>query len=149
MLHALFGVDTYEDFSTSITADPQDVKRYDSNTNEGPNPRNLKIDFKGSIHSAWNTNVVRHLTDYAIKRLQWIPDIQDLPKRSRAYIDDVIFNYISRVGTVWQQVQPKLLNTGVVETPNELEVRLAKTKDNDAKKGRAYARRHQVRHLFK
>jgi len=97
--------------------------------------------MKGKINSIWNLQVIEILLA-ELKKKDW----DGLPQRSEAYLVDLIEGKLERVRTGWRNVQPRLKETGEVETIADVESRMTKKKDDRDRANRAYSRRRSVCH---
>jgi hypothetical protein len=75
-----------------------------------------------------------------LKKKDW----DGLPQRSEAYLADLIEGKLERVRTCWRNAQPKLNETGEVETIADVESRMTKKKDDQDRANWAYSRRRNV-----
>lgn len=96
--------------------------------------------MRGKINSAWNQAVIEILLAEVKKE-----DFEGLPDRSDAYLADKIEGKLERVRTVWRTAQPRVTETGDVETIEEVEKRMVDTKETRDKVVRANTRRKNVR----
>ena len=101
-----------------------DVKNFVLGRGPGPNVEDLQIDMRGKINSAWNQVVIKILLVEVKKE-----DFEGLPNRSDAYLADKIEGKLERVRTIWRTVQPRVTETGDLETIEEVEKRMVDTKE--------------------
>jgi hypothetical protein len=134
-----FQVRQDEDYTLHDPPTPQEVHKYALGRGPGPNPEDLRIDMKGKINSNWNLQVIEILLA-ELKKKDW----DGLPQRSEAYLVDLIEGKLERVRTCWRNAQPKLKETGEVETIADVESRMTKKKDDQDRANRAYSRRRNV-----
>lgn len=100
----------------------------------------LLIDMLGKIHSEWNCQVMEILGG----RLKDQAALENLPLCSEAYIVRLVQDRIQRLRQIWQDVQPKVYETGFIETTAELEDRLVQKKGKNGKAMRHLSRRMAV-----
>jgi hypothetical protein len=135
-----FQVRQDEDYTLHDLPTPQEVNDYALGRGPGPSPEDLRIDMKGKINSIWNIQIVEILLAELKKK-----DKDGLPQRSEAYLADLIEGKLERVRTRWRNAQPRLKETGGVETITEVESRMVRKKDDQDRANRAYSRRRSVR----
>jgi len=134
-----FNVRQDEDYTLHDPPTPQEVHKYALRSGPGPDPEDLRIDMKGKINSIWNLQVIEILLAELKKR-----DWDGLPRRSEAYLVDLIEGKLERVRTCWRNAQPRLKETGEAETLADVESRMTKKKDDQDRANRAYSRRRNV-----
>jgi len=83
--------------------------------NTGPNVEDLQINMRGKINLIWNQAVIEILLAKVKKE-----DFEGLPNRSNVYLVDKIKGKLERVRTVWKTAQPRVTETGNLETIKEV-----------------------------
>jgi hypothetical protein len=144
ILHSLFEVDKFEEFASADCVDPSVIEDFETGATDGPDVDDIRIDFKGKLNSKWNERAIDLLTIYVIGELKEVKQLRLLPRRSDDYIRDIIVTYIKNAMTPYRNAQPKLLASGRVESPEELEQRLIVDRDKLSQKARAKSRRNEV-----
>jgi len=138
----IFNVSLDEDYALHSPPCQEDVKNFVLGRGPGPNVEDLRIDMRGKINSVWNQAVIEILLAEVKKE-----DFEGLPDRSDAYLADKIEGKLERVRTVWRTAQPRVTETGDLETIEEVERRMVDAKETREKVVRANTRRKSV-HIF-
>jgi hypothetical protein len=124
-------------------ASAADVSAYEQEDGPGPNVDMLAFDLTQNHSSIWNSKVLNIL----LSEFQAHCEEQDWPvKKSDNYILDVLRIRYKRLRTVWRNAQPKLLTSGSVESPPEVEAQLLDQRLRIAKESQQATRRRNVSH---
>lgn len=102
----------------------------------------------GKISSAWNVKLIKILTEEAMTTQQELPDLKELPIRSKAYYQDLVKDQMERARTAWKKIQPQTLASGQVETPEQVKRRAAAAQVKREKAARRTSRRLAVRCFY-
>jgi hypothetical protein len=114
----------------------------------GPNLLLPKIDMDGKISSPWNVKLIKLLAEEAIATREKLPDLEELPIRSKAYYEDLVKDHMERARTAWKKIQPQILASGQVETSEQVKSRLAIAHAKREKAARRTTRRLGVRYFY-
>ncbi|KAF9521981.1 hypothetical protein CPB83DRAFT_840836 [Crepidotus variabilis] len=136
----LFDLELDEDFTSHEPPTKQQVTNFNSGRGEGPKKDDLRIDMRGKIRSAWNMEVTNIIFDEFIK-LKTTPGWDGLGNPSDAYFLDMIESKMTRVRSHWKAAQPRLKESGDVETNGDVEERMVETKSSRERVVRVRARR--------
>jgi hypothetical protein len=139
-----FGVITAEDYALHEVPSGKDLRQFIQEDDGGPNNDDLRIDMRGKISSKWNKRVIQILVDAARENMSLGEAWSELPERSNAYMEDIVQDQLERARTVWRDAQPRMLETGEVETLDDVEKRMIERKEVKEKLGRATTRRRSV-----
>jgi hypothetical protein len=118
----------------------QEVHDYNNGRGPGPNSDDLHFDMRGVYNNPWNLKVVAILAD-DFKEKQG-----ELPVRPDSYLRAIFLERFERCRVKWNVMGARIVEeTGLWETPEQVESRVLKTKDNDEKVHRRATRRRNVR----
>lgn len=141
----IFGVTSDEDYALLDPPPRSVIKLYESDeSGPGPDPKDLRIDMRSPISTAWNQEVVNYLLDAVLEKIDKDDKWSFLPERSDAYLAEIIEDKMKRAKTNWMNAQPKFNEDGEKETIEEVEGRMVTTKDERGKIVRASTRRQSV-----
>lgn len=140
-----FAVEQVEDYALHEPPEPAALRRYIQEEKGGPDLDDLRIDMRHKISSTWNQKVLEILLEAVLKEKATGEDWEDLPDRSDDYYMDIILDQMKRARTMWRNAQPKVLESGDVESLAEVEKRMVESKEVDQKRKRATMRRLSVR----
>ncbi|KDR78694.1 hypothetical protein GALMADRAFT_1364983 [Galerina marginata CBS 339.88] len=141
VMKEMFGVQSVEEYAVHEPAESRHVRLFDREEKDGPDEDDLRIDMRGKISSSWNTRVMEILLDAVLERKRKGTAWDDLPDRSDDYLMEIIQVQLERARTTWRNAQPKLLESGEVESLNEVEKRMIESKEVTEKMKRANMRR--------
>lgn len=144
-MKAIFGIESVEDYTLHEPPDPSSIRLFIQEEIGGPDENDLRIDMTGKIASLWNTKVMEILLDAVLTRKGTGTAWEDLPDRSNDYFAEIIRDHVQRARTTWRNAQPRLLDSGEVESLAAVEERMIESKDISEKMKRANTRRLSVR----
>jgi len=127
-----FKVSLDEDYSLHDPPSQDEVKNFALGRGTKHNAEDLRIDMRGKISSAWNQEVTEILLAELKKK-----DFEGMPKRSEVYLADMIETKLERVRAFWRNTQPRIKETGELETIIEVEKRMVEGKEDCGKVGQA------------
>jgi hypothetical protein len=135
----VFDIRSGMDFMDHKSANESDVRDYAKDMEDGPNPEDLHFDMTTGPDSVWNRRVLELL----LEKLK--EDNSDtLPARSDAYWIDLLAKRFINLRTSWNKGQRKMKPSGELETPEEVEDRLATSVAMDEVRSRKATRRNHV-----
>lgn len=109
---------------------------------EEPDPDHLCFDLRKGVDSPWNDCVLRILVD-EIKVARKASKYK-IPKRSDAYLLDMVQERYLRARTSWKETVPRYTIDNKMETPGEVESRVLTEKEKKEKSARCRERRVAV-----
>jgi hypothetical protein len=138
----VLSIDRDEEIVTHDTVSDAVLRLFeaDDTSESGPDLDDLRLDFKGPLHSEWNQAAARLLSQELRRRKDQYP----LPIRSDAYLEDLFLEKIKRLRTIWRDAQPRKSVDGTDETTDQLENRLVNKKITVSKAVRHTSRRENV-----
>jgi hypothetical protein len=113
---------------------------------KGPSLEDAHFDVKAGMLSEWNKKLLRLLQ---IAFQTQLPEICrdrgiELPPRSDKYYGNLVAEKFQRLVPIWKRGQQKVTGGGALESPEEVEVRMASATEQTAKKQRHLSRRLYV-----
>ena len=130
-----FGVITAEDYALHEVPSGKDLCQFIQEDDGGPNNDDLRIDMRGKI------SVIQILVDAARENMSLGEAWSELPECSNAYMEEIVQDQLECARTVWRDAQPRILETGEVETLDDVEKRMIERKEVKEKLGQATTRR--------
>jgi hypothetical protein len=100
--------------------------------------------MRNKISSEWNKEVMKILLRAVLTKTRTREAWEDLPNHSDDYYMDIIQDQLERARTTWRNAQPKLLESGEIESLEEVEERVIESRDVTTKVRRANMRRIDV-----
>jgi len=140
----VFKVARVEDYTLHQPPEVSAVRLYARDGTGGPDPENLRIDMRTKISLEWNKEVIRILLRDVLKKKKTKEAWKDLPNHSNAYFMDIIRDQLECARTTWRNAQPKLLESGEIESLAAVENRMIESRDVSSKMRRANMRRINV-----
>jgi hypothetical protein len=144
LFETVFDVTHDDDFAIHEPPSHEEIRNFDREEGDGPNPDDLHIDMKGNISSKWNNAVVEILLEKLLQKKADPEYWGDMPEKSDMYFEDLILQKLTRARSSWRNAQPHLNEEGELESIDEVEKRMITTKEERDRAGRAYTRRMTV-----
>lgn len=127
------------DWMSHVEADENDVKAYNTEHGEGPDPTDLRFDMAGGIQSSWNQWIFKMLCERATAACEQgkiaIPDDVNLMKQ--------ITRKFTRGKVHWNVAQPQWKD-GKMESEIDVGLRVQASLKKAGDKARASTRRQSV-----
>jgi hypothetical protein len=143
-MEEVFGIATVDDYALHHPPELSAVRLYARDGTGGPNPEDLRIDMRSKISSDWNKEVMKILLRAVSKRKRAKETWKDLPDRSDIYFMEIIQDQLERARTTWRKAQPRLLESGEIESLAAVEDRMIESREVSSKTRRANMRRISV-----
>jgi hypothetical protein len=134
------GIGQDDDIVDHEPASPDEVRAFANGQGTGPNPENLHFDMEGTLTSVWN----RRSFEILANQLGEECEEGEIPTRSDQYRMNLIEEKFKRLRTIWNRGVPRGDDSGIFETPEEVEKRLEASKQEQLKRARKTTRRHAV-----
>lgn len=128
------------DFDTHCPARLEDVEAYEGGQHAGPQATDLHIDMLSGRFSKWNYNVANLIYEEMLAQTLG-------PDRDKKFWLGLIRAKLDRIKKYYIQAQPKYLDGGTKETPDQAIIRREATRNAMAKQTRQNSRRKTVSSL--
>jgi hypothetical protein len=125
----------------------EQLQAFADDPSQGPSLEDPHFDVKAGMLSEWNKTLLRLLQVDFQRRLPLLCANSGVtvPDMSNKYYTNLIAERFQRLAQVWKQGQAKSTRSGDVESPRDVEGRMATAREVTAKKQRHLSRRLYVR----
>lgn len=114
--------------------------QYAQGEGDGPDADDLHLDMSGALDSKWNNAACTIL----VAKLQAMQVERRLPERSNEYLENLVEDRFKRLFPVWKGAQTQQTATGKWETPEDVERRMVKKKEQQLRNARHSTRCRSV-----
>lgn len=127
-----------------IPVSTEALQRFATDADEGPDLKDLHFDMNGAMRSEWNKRALELMRLDFNKKLENFEDFDQIPFRSQQYIEEILQKRFQRMVTIWKNGQRHMTSNGVMESHEDVEMRMIANKDLQLKEARHTTRRINV-----